>query len=92
MGWRPVTCNADTETVLVLSALIRQQCPKNLRTLLRVRAGSNGGDGRLVRWPKGCPSSMLWRRMVPTDTESTASHCGACAGVGRRCDGSQVHR
>jgi hypothetical protein len=59
MGWRPVTCNADTETVLVLSALIRQQCPKNLRTEGASAPAPMAGDDRLVRWPKGCPSSTL---------------------------------
>src|SRR5215471_6737924 len=91
-SWRPVTSDPYTRAVLVASALFRGQCPTNLRTEWRVWAGSDGWDGRLVRWSKGCPSSMLWRRMVPTDTESAARHSGACAVVGRRCDGSQVDR
>ena len=91
-GWRPVTSDPYTRAVLVTSALFRDQCPKVLRTAWHVCAGSNGCDGRLVRWPNACPSSMLWRRMGPTDTESAARHSSACARVGRRCDGSQVDR
>jgi hypothetical protein len=74
--------NPDNRAVLVVSALIRQQFPKNLKTrVVRQRLPP------VQRWQpcevlKRLPSSALWRRMVPTDTESTARHSSACAEAG----------
>ena len=91
-GWRPVTRDPYRRAVLAASALFRRQSPRNPRTGCRVCAASHGRDGRRVWWSKSPPSSRLWRRMVPTDTESAARDSGACAVAGRRCDGSQVDR
>jgi hypothetical protein len=89
-SWRPVRGNPDNRAVLMASALIRQQLPKSLK--IRV---ARQCLPPVQRWQpcevlKRLPSSALWRRMVPTDTESTVRHSSACAGAGRRCDGSQV--
>jgi len=67
-----VTGDPDTRAVLAVSALFRQQCPKNLRTEWRVCAGSNGWDDTLAEVVKGLPEQRV---IAQNGANGHGEHC-----------------